>query len=273
MATRVVVPITRRCCTTNKFSDAFPSALNGYATPDEFRASVARINAANRPAALTVVVHLVCCVIYVQSIMWFLRGYGYFSTQYDYYYDTNYSWFPLATLFTASVLLLLSARWMRNRRIDALTKQVLVEHENYSHRAPQMAMRIVNPGTRSASLEIDLLGQANINYEQQPGAAVAAAAAPPTYSVQQAPAQAVHQPLPLPTPAPVQHQLIAPVPVYPSVHPHATGLITPHPSAPYVPFFSHPQPTLYASHTQATATPINAAHYPELRQSLIGHQY
>jgi len=112
-----------------------------------------------------------------------------------------------------------------------------------------------------------------------------AASAPPTYSVQQQPAPVTSTvqpnvqsqplpPLPLPTPTPVQHQLIAPVPVYPSVQPaHATGLL--HPSAPYVPFFSHPQPALYTTHTnQPISNPsINTVHYPELRQSLIGHQY
>jgi len=265
MSTRVIVPITRRCCNTNQFSDTFPSSLTGYCTPTEYAATIARINKANKPTAGPVIVHILCCLFYVHSIVMFLQSYGYgiaYYQQYDYEGDDLPTWVPFTALCVSSIFLVLSARWMRNKRIDALTKTISSESESYSQRQAAIAMRIINPGTRSASLEIDTLAASGIQIqEQQPGAAIQSSipsSSPPQYY---APTVQPQQPVVQ------QHQLIAPtphLPVYPSVQ-HSTGLL---PSAPYVPFFSHPQPQM-VYHPQQPS--INA-HY-DMRQPLVAHQY
>jgi len=292
MTTRIVLPITRKCCASNRFSDTFPPALSGYCTADEYRASIQRINAALRPKAFPVVVHSIVCLFYICSFSWFLQAYG--MINYGYYYgysDGLAGYSPLLSLCLWTFLMVISSRWFRNKRVDAVTKQVIQEHENYSSRINKISLRIINPVQRSSTLEIDLLpsvGQSqlpqslNININGEPQFAVSS---PPVYSPPSAnpvPYNSQDQPgLPQQqqssSSSPSQPQLQQPLPSapHPTVYPTVNAGVLP--TSAYVPFFSHPQPSWMSQPAAVHPTvPVSSSHllYPsEIRQPLVSYQH
>ena len=247
-----------------------PAGLSSHLTQDDYSASMARIQSANRSPLGARLLMLVAWLAYVVSLLQVcgLFGVGVNGVMYGGYY-VNGTWLGWIVGLVSLVSLISLARYSRKRRFAQVSAAVAMEHATYSNRVPALAWRVVD----ERFIEIDVVdasqhhiaalehqvhilqaqvaAQAHhqaVDHELLAHQAAAAHHAPPHYAAPAAsPSGSV-----APPPFHVQYYPTVAEPVY------AQPVYQPAPGS----VFAHPPPQYY------TAQPRT-----ELRQPLVQYQY
>ena len=221
-----------------------PAELSPYLHPDDFSASMQRLQAANRSPLLARLVYVAAWVVYIWGLMQMITvGFSY-----------NNFYLGFGVLLASFLVIVGVGRYMRVTRAQKVAAAVAVEHANYSQRAVPLAWTLVAQGWYRQAVEVEVLTsqqqlqihslQHDLAHAQQQAAQQQAhlqydhAVMQQQQAVQLAEAQVIaqqqqwinqHQAHPHMYPA-----VAAPRPVYPS---------TP---APMPSVFAHPSPFYYA---------------------------
>jgi len=159
VATRAVVPYSRpSCCASKTFSTAIPAQLTPHMSADEFVSSISRINAANTAGIVPNLVTIFGWLLYCASLSLIIRSQFEMAKKDSDAPMRMYagSW---GTLILAIVVMIIGTRWAKSRREAAVTTAVLNEHNAFIHRG--IAFRVISPGERNSSIEVDVLGHPN----------------------------------------------------------------------------------------------------------------
>ena len=156
MATHFTIPINRSPCSGGRYQ-AMPAGLSTYLSSDEYCASMARIQAANRSAVSTRFLYLLSWLGYMAGLFQLCGLFSYGGYSYDDYYVSG-TWVGLSVAVVSFVCLISLSRYMRKRRAAQVQAAVQLEHLTYSTRSPALAWRLID----DSLLEIDV-----VSHQQQ----------------------------------------------------------------------------------------------------------
>jgi len=259
MTTHFTIPINRSPCSGGRYQ-VMPAGLSTYMSVDEYSASMARIQSANRSAVSTRFLYTLSWLGYMLGLF---QVCGLFSYTGGYSYDDYYvssSWVGLSVAVVSFIALISLSRYMRKRRAAQVAAAVQIEHITYSTRSPSLTWRVVDDNL----VEIDVVDPQQYHIaalEQQVHSLQAQVAAQAQHQAvdheliahQQAAAAAHHHHV-APPPFHVQYYPSVPIaePVYAqSVYQPTAGSV-----------FAHPPPQYYAPQPRT-----------DMRAPLVQHQY
>jgi len=154
MSNRIVIPLVRTGCCSSSFRADYYPALAAYCTPEEFAASIGRINQSFRGSAGLLIGAIVSGIVYVLGLLGMLTAGDRYGTSSLPSYGVS-----IGAFVVGLVGLSYFSVKRKRARTENLTAAVVQEHVLYSHRQPQLAWRVSNSSYYFCPvLEVDLLG-------------------------------------------------------------------------------------------------------------------